>query len=169
MIDLDDYPEDIRQRIELHSGSEVIVDANLLWPWLAARTFPSEHRGWRTHVRLEDLQLVYLDDVIRRFAGIVVTPHLLTEVSNLSGKLPPSMLRSFREMIRLVAEEWSETFTDCRSLTATSGFVELGLADAAVIDAVGQNRVTLTSDLRLYIALQSLELNVINFNHLFEA
>lgn len=92
------------------------------------------------------------------------TPHVLSQVSDLTD-LPGREQASIRALFKAMAEEVEEQYDTARELVQTPLFARFGLADAAVA-AVGQRkRLVLTADLQLQIALASLGLDALNFNH----
>jgi hypothetical protein len=79
-----------------HLRDGVLLDANLLLLYQIGR-FSETAIGNFPHTKqytVDDYRL--LAKVVSLFRSVVTTPNILTEVSNLSGKLNESSLRAFR-------------------------------------------------------------------------
>jgi hypothetical protein len=94
------------------------------------------------------------------------TPHVLTEVSNLSEKGAQSVLRPFFEFLAGHFVELDEQYEKSGVLAQHTLFVSFGLADSALAQASDDGLLILTDDLRLYAALEKRGTPAINFNHL---
>src|SRR5262249_32014764 len=100
----------------------------------------------------------------RLFSSIRTTPHVLTEVSNLSNQLPswmkPAWLKQFAFQIECIPEDWSPSIEIARNESFW-----LGLTDAALCRLATDHPI-LTIDFPLANYLESRGLRVINFTHL---
>jgi hypothetical protein len=107
-----------------------------------------------------------LSKLLDQFGGIVVTPNVLTEVSNL--------LAYTDERSRLLLLAWlgsrvaalDERYVPSREAVEAAEFSRLGLTDASILSCPTQDLTVLTDDIHLYLALQRKGAEVINFNHL---
>jgi hypothetical protein len=70
-----------------------------------------------------------------------------------------------RRLFRSVVEEIEEQHDAARRLVLHPLFERFGLGDASVAEVCGRNTVVLTADVQLQIALGSMGLDAINFNH----
>jgi hypothetical protein len=113
--------EYIEELIQEHANGGVLVDTNLLILLLVGQTRP-ELIGQYAHTKeysVEDFQL--LSRLVERFRFIRTTPHILTEVSNLSGKLQGKVLQEFRQHFSISVSKFEER--TCRdSLVLTADF-----------------------------------------------
>jgi rRNA-processing protein FCF1 len=147
---------------------KLLVDTNILLLYVVGSlSLDRIARHKRTDTfTIEDYRL--LDRLLRESGGIVVTPNILTEVSNLLGhtdeKTRGSLLILLRSLVRISEEHY------VRSLEAVEAaeFSRLGLADASILSSPTEDLTVLTDDLHLYLALQRRGVEVINFNHLRE-
>ena len=106
-----------------------------------------------------------LSTLIGWFGKLVTTPHVLSQVSDLtdlSGKELTIVRRHFVLLVQKV-EEYYDTGT---ALVTDPLFVRLGLTDAAIAKVSSRGILVLTSDLALHLALQHRGFDALNFNHL---
>lgn len=144
----------------------VLLDANLM---LLAIVGQFDHNlVGRKRLEIfarEDLDLLL--NLIAPYTENLTTPHILTEVNNLSDYcIPKSQQRQFRgfmaELISAFDEQWIKATKLCQLET----FLRLGLTDAAVCQLASEQVLILSTDAELCAVLWGLGLNVENFNHL---
>lgn len=150
-----------------YRGKPAVLDSNLLLLFWCA-TFDSTLI--RTAKRLNafcqaDIEL--LVNTLKLFSKICTTPHVLTEVSNLANSLPQWRKQGwtdhFVSQVDLIDERW----TSAQSIVHNPA-IFLGLTDACLC-GLAATHVILTIDFPLSNYLESMKLNVINFNHLRES
>jgi hypothetical protein len=153
-----------RRLLEKYRNGAILVDSNLLLLLLIGKTNERRiERFSRTQMyTLENLRL--LRDFVRQFRKIVTTPHVLTEVSNLA-KIGSDELASMRAEFRLLVAGIQEVFEPSREIMATSAFMRLGLADAAIRLIATESILVLTDDLPLYHLLSTSGIDAINFRY----
>jgi len=83
-------------------------------------------------------------------------------LTDLPGREQASIRALFKTMVQVVEEQYDTA----RELVQTPLFARFGLADAAVGAVCQRKKLVLTADLKLQIALESLGLDALNFNHL---
>lgn len=105
---------------------------------------------------------------LRRFDGIVVTPNILTEVSNLLGHTDGKDREKLLALLGTLILVFEERYVRSIEAIETAEFLRPGLADASILSLPMEELVVLTDDLHLYLALQSRGAEVLNFNHLRE-
>ena len=107
-----------------------------------------------------------LISILDLFDRIATTPHILTEVSNLSGQLgEPARSEYFKKFssdITLLEEENVAS----RDVAQMQEFVKFGLTDTGIIHLTKGKYLVLTDDFRLSQYLQSAGVDVVNFNHI---
>ena len=144
------------------------IDSNLLLLFVVGRTsrgIIAKHKRLRKEYSTEDCDILLglLDQVDQ----VYVTPHTLTETSNLLGQHgEPERSRLFDKLRRLIHEskEVAVAGTDASNNRA---FQHLGITDAAVLEVVTEEIPLLTVDLDLYMeAARKAPHAAINFNYL---
>jgi hypothetical protein len=126
----------------------VLLDTNLLILFILGR-----HRKTLIprfmHTKqysIEDFEL--LENLMRRFHLLITTPNILTEVSNLSGRLDSKEQSLFRDSFRIEIEKLEERHLASREAAKTPAFWKLGLTDSVVAATPGDFLV-MTDDLAL--------------------
>jgi hypothetical protein len=100
------------------------------------------------------------------FSQLVVTPNILTEVSNLAGQLSEPLRSEVFASLALLAGQAAERYFPSREAVRESDFIRLGLADVSVLLTAREHVAVLTDDLPLYLKLLEQRMFVVNFNHL---
>jgi hypothetical protein len=155
---------DVSELIAKHRTNGVLVDTNLLVLLLVGRTNKRRiinFKRTQSYV-VEDYEI--LEDFVAKFGKTIVTPHILTEASNLanlSGQESTEARRHLYEYIG-IAEERSAS---SRVLSSDPAFPRLGLTDAGVA-ALATACLVLTDDLDLYSYLGSRAVDAVNLNHI---
>jgi hypothetical protein len=111
---------------------------------------------------IEDFDL--LSRLISSFGKLVTTPHVLSQVSDLTD-LPGKDLRTIRGLFGTLVEQMEEVYDPTRVLVTHDLFSRLGLTDAAIATVCSKGILVLTTDLNLQLALQQRGAEALNFNH----
>jgi hypothetical protein len=151
--------------IEKHRAKGVLVDTNLLVLFLVGTV--SRHRILnfkRTgDFTIEDYDL--LARLIGWFGKLIATPHVLSQVSDLTD-LTGNELSEIRELFEVLVENIEECYDPSRLLVGDPAFKRLGLTDAAIATVCSRGTLVLTADAQLHIALQERGMDALNFNHI---
>jgi hypothetical protein len=117
----------------------ILVDANLLIGYIVGSLDRRHLRNCRATKTFTSEDFDLLDRFLTNFEQRVTTPHILTGISNLAGRMPRHLHREFRSAFRLVINDLVEEFEPSRSLAARQDFLRFGLTDTAItIVAPGQ-------------------------------
>jgi len=145
---------------------ELLIDSNLLL-LLIVGSFDSSLIGkWKrlNNFVIEDFE--YLQQIVANAGVLLVTPHILTEVSNLANSLPQwrkaDWSKYFKASILTGFEERQIRAIDIAQHEAFSYF---GITDAALFHCSDEVCI-LTVDAGLAAYLQRHQRRAINFNHL---
>ena len=154
--------------VQKYRRKGILVDANLLILLLVGRLDPAHLKHCRaTKSRAftpEDFSL--LRDGVAKFDTLVTTPHILTEVSNLAGRLTEPLLGQFRAMFREVVKRFSEQSLASKEIAGDAHFLKFGLTDTAISMIAPGRYLVLSVDLALCGLLQQRNVDVINFNNI---
>lgn len=146
--------------------SLLLVDTNLLLLLVVGSVDRSQvERFKRTRkYTAEDFDLLaaYVD----RFEGLLVTPNVLTEVSNLAGQLADPLRSRVFGTIAVLAVQLAEEYVPSSTVAREPDFVRLGLTDISILFATRERASVLTDDLPLYLRLAGSGIAVENFNHI---
>ena len=154
------------QLLARYKSRGILIDTNLLLLYFVGR---HDSRRILTFERtrtftIEDFKLLL--GVFDYFDRVITTPNILTEVSNLSGKLSahekPAYYSEFASQTMLLKEEYIESTRAC----SLECFKNFHLTDSGIIDVASGQYLVLTDDLPLAGYLQNAGIDVINFNHI---
>lgn len=142
----------------------VLIDTNLLMllvVGLYQKDYISRHK--RTDKFTEDdfdVLSVLLDD-----HELIVTPNILTEVSNLLWSGPAAHKIPIREVLKGVITLSREYSQNSSEVASCSEFMKLGLTDAGILELNELSGIILTADLDLHLAALERGLKSENFTH----
>ena len=151
--------------IAKHRSKGALVDANLLVLLLVGMTnrrrIPEFKRT--RNFTVEDFDL--LKRLISCFGKLITTPHVLSQVSDLTDLRGPEG-RQVRKLLRILVDQADESY-DCGAvLVADPIFERLGLTDAAIATVCSRGILVVTADVTLQLAVQRRGADALNFNHL---
>ena len=112
----------------------------------------------------EDFDLLVA--IVAKFRQLFVTPHILTEVSNLAGGLPLQTRNACFHLFASSIAAAEEIATPSAKIATTPWFIRFGITDAGIVEAAAAPRLIITVDFPLAQYLASRDLPVINFNHI---
>lgn len=146
----------------------IILDTNLLLLLLAGNcgedvlsTFkPVKNHGFT----LSDFQL--LRQILLIFSRILVTPHILAEVSNHSEKLKGELHQRFIAAMRQFLSSADEHYHPAKDVSAREEFPRFGLTDSGISSLAAGEYLVLTVDFPLAGFLNSNGIDAVNFNNL---
>jgi hypothetical protein len=151
--------------IEKHRAKGVLVDTNLLVLFLVGTV--SRHRILNFK-RTGDFTIEDFDLLVRLidwFGKLIATPHVLSQVSDLTD-LTGNELTKIRELFKVLVETIEESYDASRLLVSDPAFKRLGLTDAAIATVCCRGVLVLTADAQLHVALQERDIDALNFNHI---
>ena len=152
--------------IERHRSGGVLVDANILLLYFVG-SYNREHvpRFKRTvQFTVDDYDL--LVRLLSRFARVVTTPHILSEVNSLSGQMgEPAKTEYFEEFARGIAT-LDEQYVASVTVSRLAQFRKLGLTDSGILHLAAGKYLVLTDDLRLCQFLEKAAVDVLNFHQI---
>ena len=113
----------------------------------------------------EDFSL--LQELLEPVRRVLVTPNTLTETSNLLAQHANPERDLLLEMLRYIIQESEEVVVASADASLNDRFVQLGLTDAALLEAITEDTPLITVDVRLWqFAIERGIYSAINFNPL---
>lgn len=144
-------------------AGEAFIDANLLVLLVVGSVDRRQVGAHRRARRFTPEDYERLLGMIGALERVLVTPNTLTEASNLLKSRSDSR---FLDRLRLVIDRSEEVVVASAEAARNAAFPRLGLTDAALLEAVSEERPLITTDLDLYIAALSKGENAaFNFTH----
>lgn len=148
---------------------KIVLDSNLLVLLVVGLTdqkLISKHKRTKT---FEQADFGLLVRTISRFDTIILTPHVLTEVSNLISQTSEPALSAVRTTFANFIQIQEEVYVFSKDSVRQSSFIRLGLTDAAILELVSTDLALLTTDVGLYLEAAKTNPLAENFNHLRQA
>jgi hypothetical protein len=151
--------------IEKHRSKGVLVDTNLLVLFLVGSVNKRRIGEFKRtqNFTVEDFDL--LSQLIPWFGTLVTTPHVLSQVSDLTD-LPGKDLHAVRRLFNILVEQMEESYHLSRVFVTHDLFSRLGVTDAAIATVCSTGILVLTTDLNLQLALLHGGADALNFNHI---
>ncbi len=145
----------------------MLVDTNLFVGFLVGSLLGKAHlkdcRATKAFA-LDDFDLLH--GILSQFTKLITTPHILTEVSNLTGRLETKLLKEFRAKFSAVIVKLEEENVSAARIASHDDFIHLGIADTAISLIAPGRYLVITDEFELYGRLQKRGVDVINFNHI---
>jgi hypothetical protein len=144
----------------------ILVDSSLLVVYLIGlfdRRQLANCRSIKSSFTNDEFEL--LARIIGLFDLVVTTPHILTEVSNLAGKLPEPLHVPFRRFFAELIGRLTEQDVPATDLSQAPHFVRFGIADTAISLVAPGKYLVLTEEVALYSLLSRNGVDVMNFSH----
>ncbi|MEH2172971.1 PIN domain-containing protein [Nostoc sp.] len=147
----------------------VLIDTNILLLFLVGSVNQERITKFnRTQQFIpEDYELLL--EFIARFQKLVTTPNILTEVNSLANQLgEPERSQCFALFAQFVKNValLDEYYIKSLDAVNTEKFVKFGLTDSGILTLSKGKYLVLTDDFKLASYLQSVEVDVINFNNI---
>jgi len=143
----------------------LLVDTNLLILLVLGRTSTNHIERFHRTRQFTVADYLLLLEIMDAYDGLIVTPHILTETSNLLGQLGDPLRANCRATLAQMVPLWQEHHTSASMLVQEAVYLRLGLTDSAVVQLARDNVTVLTDDLDLYRATTAEGRDSINFTH----
>lgn len=147
----------------------ILIDTNILLLYFIGTVNPERiSRFNRTQQFIpEDYELLL--KILKFFQKVVTTPNVLTEVNSLANQLgEPERSQCFTIFAQFAqsVDFCNEHYIKSQNAVSAEKFVKFGLTDCRILALARENYLVLTDDLKLANYLQSVEIDVINFNNI---
>ena len=158
----------LAQLIARYRDAGLLIDTNLLIGLVVGlldRKLIENNRAAIRPFTERDFDL--LVEFVGRFTRLITTPHILTELSNLTGKLHSRLHQDVRLVIkRLVLRRIFEENVSAATLVEHDLFTRFGVADTAIHLVAPNKYLVLTDEVALAQTLNARGVDVVNFNHI---
>lgn len=153
--------------IESEYSKGIIIDSNLLILLLVGiydRNYIPNFKRTRNFT-YKDFDI--LIEFIHKFKHLFITPHILTEVSNLSKQVQEYRLKEYFKHFADILNKMQEISINKNDILNNKYIEILGVTDIGIMEASENNDILfLTEDIVLSNIAESKKLKVINFNYI---
>jgi hypothetical protein len=143
----------------------VLLDANLLLLLVVGATDRSYIKRHKRLKAYTESDFDALQEIIQTMTGIVVTPNILTEVSNLAKQIAEPARAEIALTFRALVHGLEESYVPSKQAAVQPEFTRLWLTDAGILEELTDGHVLLTADLGLYLAALNRGKVAENFNY----
>ena len=144
------------------------LDSNLailLFVGLSGKSNISKNKRLRAYDE-RDFELI--EAIVDDFAGLILSPNVLTETSNLIRYMPDPARSLAVTIMSEAILRFEEVYIRSVEAIRRKEYSRLGMTDAVLLEIISRGIGLLTDDLDLYIAGSKVSGNVMNFNHIRE-
>lgn len=160
-------PFPLKALIQRHASKGLLIDTNVLLMYLVGLHDPNYIPQFKRTQKYTEQDFAIARGFIRHFHSLITTPHVLSELSNLSrGVQAHRAEQYFRSLVQVLTEAREEYVRkDC--LLGHAKLPLFGFTDLSILEAAKRLRcLALTDDLPATGMMQAEECAVVNFNHL---
>jgi len=146
----------------------LLIDANMLVlvvVGLANEAYIEKHDCLSAFDRNDYL---IVKDLIAASAGVIVTPHVLAETSNLVRQIKEPMRGELTARLGRLINNCYEIQISARVAVSRDEFLWLGLTDAAILANEARDITILTTDAGLHVGALKAGRKSFNYNHIRE-
>ena len=155
--------------IEKYLLNGIIVDTNLLILFLIGIYDSRYISKFKITCKYSEEDFKILKDIVKGFKKIIITPHIVAELSNLSMKIPENRLKEYFKYFIEILKKSDEINIDKNSILLNKYIDKIGVTDVGIMLASENNEfLFITDDFQLANISFSKGLPVINFNHIRE-
>lgn len=156
----------LAEQITAYYRTGILLDTNLMLLYIVGSydiNLIGKYK--RTDIFLkEDYQII--SSLLTKFSTRVTTPHILTEVSNLTENLFQRKDKDFAAHFQKILPHYHEQYETSTNLSHLPAFRKFGLADSSVMEVAQQGYMVLSIDVSLCSYLSNMGLPAINYNHI---
>lgn len=159
--------EFIRSLLERYQQKGILIDTNILLLLFVGTVNRSRISQFNRTEKFTPEDYDLLVRILLFFQKFVTTPNILTEVNSLiNGIGEPERSRCLDIFADIVNEKLSEFYIESTSAVKLENFTKFGLTDCGIISIARDKYLVLTDDFKLANYLQTIKIDVINFEHI---
>ena len=159
------YQSSNAKRASSSSSVLIILDSNVSLLLVFGLTGPDYIQKNKRLSAFDDKDFTILTNIIDCHSGIVFTPNVVSETSNLVRYASEPFRTEASETLARVVKASAEVYIESRVAVEAPDYRRIGLTDSVLWLLSKSNGRLLTTDLGLYLAASKAGLPVINFNH----
>lgn len=143
----------------------LLVDTNLLLLYLAGSYDQRLIGRFKRIAKYNATDFIRVSSMIGLAGALVSTPHILTEVSNLSMQMPERDYQAYFRWVARTGNAINERQIEAQRIFSNEHFPKLGITDSGILELAPNSYLVLTDDFPLANRLAHMNVDVINYNH----
>jgi hypothetical protein len=159
--------KNLNHLIRKYKSNGVIIDTNLLLLLIVGyydKEFISQHRRLSKY-DVKDFE--WLVSFIRHFNKIIITPHILTELSNLSFTMSEPKLNEYLKILIDILRDFNEESLNLKKILNLDLLLKLGVTDSAYIEIAKEKKyLVITDDFDSFVNMVKIKIDAINYNYI---
>lgn len=144
----------------------ILLDTNLLVLLAVGETGKSLIAKHKRTGSYEIADFEWLQARIRASRGLLLSPNILAETSNLIRQTDRVTGARISETLKAIIGSFPESYRESRTAVEDAVYSRLGLTDAVMLLLVQTGALLITDDLDLALAAQKIDPSAINYNHI---
>lgn len=152
--------------LESYKQKGILVDTNILLLYFVGSVNPKRISQFKRTNQFNVDDFERLVQILGYFQKIVTTPNILTEVSNLAGQLTDPERSLCFNALAMATATLTEVYVPSNVATNSVQFTRFGITDCGIEQIAKGSYLVLTDDFKLSSYLSTLQIDIINFNHL---
>lgn len=128
----------------------IIIDTNLMLVYIVGMCNPNYVGHFRRTEGYCKEDYDYISSVLSHFSKVIVTPHILAELSNLSPKIRDNKqdkkLAAYFDVFRQVLERTDEEYINKDDILSSTLLPKLGITDLTIVEAAEKYKCLVFTD-----------------------
>ena len=158
--------DDLPGLLSKYKQKGILVDTNILLLWFVGEVNPNRIEKFKRTNQFNKQDYNLLVKTLKYFSKNVVTPNILTEVSNLINQLSEPERSQCFDALSQAMNQLNEFYIESKVATQVEKFTKYGLTDCGIISVARDSYLVLTDDFKLAGYLEKIGIDVINFNNI---
>ena len=158
--------ESVSQLVEKYARRGIVVDTNLLLLLFIGCTNRDRIQRFSRTEKFTQSDYDILGSFLNNFSKIIVTPNILTEVNSMLNHLGDPERSQCARLFGQLISNYDEQYVVSQEVSRQESFVRFGLTDCGIMNVAKDQYLVITEDLKLACHLQSMGIDVVNFNHI---
>jgi len=143
----------------------IIIDTNLMLVYIVGIYDPDYISQFKRTNKYDIEDFKYIHSVLSYFRKHITTPHIITELSNLSMKIQDNRLVAYFSVFEKLLKEMDEEYINKDEVLGLPLLPKLGITDLTIIEAAKRFKyLVFTDDFRATGYMRNMRIDVLNLN-----
>jgi len=146
-------------------ANAIILDTMIAVLFTVGKTNPVYIPKHKKLSAYDDKDFAIICKIIENYSGIIFTPNVLTEASNILRYIGDPIKTEISTVFALIVEQSKEVYIGSAEAVARPEYLRLGITDSVLLLTSRINGTLLTADHDLHLAACVAGFKSINYNH----